>query len=144
MEQEKRQKEITRHGLIRVGLWLGGGWLLVLCAWGILPDREVPGILWVGLGLLTAELAILWGKTWWESRGRGQAIPAGAPWWQAEKEELAAAAVMLAVWWGFLALCAAGVLPHMEPDWYSWLLAGAVTILFGAELLLWPRGRRDR
>ena len=51
MEQEKRQKEITRHGLIRVGLWLGGGWLLlVLCAWGILPDREVPGILWVGLG----------------------------------------------------------------------------------------------
>ena len=71
MEQEKRQKEITRHGLIRVGLWLGGGWLL-------------------------------------------------------------------------LALCAAGVLPHMEPDWYSWLLAGAVTILFGAELLLWPRGRRDR
>ena len=51
---------------------------------------------------------------------------------------------MLAVWWGFLALCAAGVLPHMEPDWYSWLLAGAVTILFGAELLLWPRGRRDR
>ena len=73
MEQEKRQKEITRHGLIRVGLWLGGGWLLlVLCAWGILPDREVPGILWVGLGLLTAELAILWGKTWWESRGRGQ------------------------------------------------------------------------
>ena len=64
MEQEKRQKEITRHGLIRVGLWLGGGWLLlVLCAWGILPDREVPGILWVGLGLLTAELAILWGKT---------------------------------------------------------------------------------
>lgn len=77
MEQEKRQKEITRHGLIRVGLWLGGGWLLlVLCAWGILPDREVPGILWVGLGLLTAELAILWGKTWWESRGRGQAIPA--------------------------------------------------------------------
>ena len=44
MEQEKRQKEITRHGLIRVGLWLGGGWLLlVLCAWGILPDREVPG-----------------------------------------------------------------------------------------------------
>ena len=115
MEQEKRQKEITRHGLIRVGLWLGGGWLLlVLCAWGILPDREVPGILWVGLGLLTAELAILWGKTWWESRGRGQAIPAGAHWWQAEKEELAAAAVMLAVWWGFLALCAAGVLPHME------------------------------
>ena len=92
MEQEKRQKEITRHGLIRVGLWLGGGWLLlVLCAWGILPDREVPGILWVGLGLLTAELAILWGKTWWESRRRGQAIPAGAPWWQAEKEELAAA-----------------------------------------------------
>ena len=70
MEQEKRQKEITRHGLIRVGLWLGGGWLLlVLCAWGILPDREVPGILWIGLGLLTAELAILWGKTWWESRG---------------------------------------------------------------------------
>lgn len=63
MEQEKRQKEITRHGLIRVGLWLGGGWLLlVLCAWGILPDREVPGILWVGLGLLTAELAILWGR----------------------------------------------------------------------------------
>lgn len=113
MEQEKRQKEITRHGLIRVGLWLGGGWLLlVLCAWGILPDREVPGILWVGLGLLTAELA--------------------------------AAAVMLAVWWGFLALCAAGVLPHMEPDRYSWLLAGAVTILFGAELLLWQRGRRDR
>lgn len=104
----------------------------------------MPGILWVGLGLLTAELAILWGKTWWESRGRGQAIPAGAPWWQAEKEELAAAAVMLAVWWGFLALCAAGVLPHMEPDRYSWLLAGAVTILFGAELLLWPRGRRDR
>ena len=49
MEQEKRQKEITRHGLIRVGLWLGGGWLLlVLCAWGILPDREVPGILWIG------------------------------------------------------------------------------------------------
>ena len=139
MEQEKRQKEITRHGLIRVGLWLGGGWLLlVLCAWGILPDREVPGILWVGLGLLTAELAILWGKTWWESRGRGQAIPAGAHWWQAEKEELAAAAVMLAVWWGFLALCAAGVLPHMEPDRYSWLLAGAVTILFGAELLLYP------
>ena len=128
-----------------MGLWLGGGWLLlVLCAWGILPDREVPGILWVGLGLLTAELAILWGKTWWESRGRGQAIPAGAPWWQAEKEELAAAAVMLAVWWGFLALCAAGVLPHMEPDRYSWLLAGAVTVLFGAELLLWPRGRRDR
>lgn len=145
MEQEKRQKEITRHGLIRVGLWLGGGWLLlVLCAWGILPDREVPGILWVGLGLLTAELAILWGKTWWESRGRGQAIPAGAHWWQAEKEELAAAAVMLAVWWGFLALRAAGVLPHMEPDRYSWLLAGAVTILFGAELLLWRRGRRDR
>ncbi len=135
MEQEKRQKEITRHGLIRVGLWLGGGWLLlVLCAWGILPDREVPGILWVGLGLLTAELAILWGKTWWESRGRGQAIPAGAPWWQAEKEELAAAAVMLAVWWGFLALCAAGVLPHMEPDRYSWLLAGAVTVLFGAAV----------
>ena len=119
MEQEKRQKEITRHGLIRVGLWLGGGWLLlVLCAWGILPDREVPGILWVGLGLLTAELAILWGKTWWESRGRGQAIPAGALWWQAEKEELAAR--------------------------YSWRLAGAVTILFGAELLLWQRGRRDR
>lgn len=29
MEQEKRQKEITRHGLIRVGLWLGGGWLLL-------------------------------------------------------------------------------------------------------------------
>ena len=145
MEQEKRQKEITRHGLIRVGLWLGGGWLLlVLCAWGILPDREVPGILWVGLGLLTAELAILWGKTWWESRGRGQAIPAGAPWWQAEKEELAAAAVMLAVWWGFLALCAAGVLPHMEPDRYSWLLAGAVTILFGAELLHWQSGWRDR
>lgn len=51
---------------------------------------------------------------------------------------------MLAVWWGFLALCAAGVLPHMEPDRYSWLLAGAVTILFGAELLLWRRGRRDR
>ena len=46
--------------------------------------------------------------------------------------------------WGFLALCAAGVLPHMEPDRYSWLLAGAVTILFGAELLLWRRGRRDR
>ena len=69
MEQEKRQKEITRHGLIRVGLWLGGGWLL-------------------------------------------------------------------------LVLCAAGVLPHMEPDRYSWLLAGAVTILFGAELLLWQRGRR--
>ncbi len=113
MEQEKRQKGITRHGLIRVGLWLGGGWLLlVLCAWGILPDREVPGILWVGLGLLTAELAILWGKTWWESRGRGQAIPAGAHWWQAEKEEVAAAAVMLAVWWGFLALCAAGCSPH--------------------------------
>ena len=63
---------------------------------------------------------------------------------QRQKEELAAAAVMLAVWWGFLALCAAGVLPHMEPDRYSWLLAGAVTILFGAELLLWPRGRRDR
>ena len=129
----------TTAYLLRCG-WL----LLVLCAWGILPDREVPGILWVGLGLLTAELAILWGKTWWESRGRGQAIPAGAHWWQAEKEELAAAAVMLAVWWGFLALCAAGVLPHMEPDRYSWLLAGAVTILIGAELLLWPRGRRDR
>ena len=63
---------------------------------------------------------------------------------QRQKEELAAAAVMLAVWWGFLALCAAGVLPHMEPDRYSWLLAGAVTILFGAELLLWQRGRRDR
>ena len=30
MEQEKRQKEITRHGLIRVGLWLGGGWLLLV------------------------------------------------------------------------------------------------------------------
>ena len=87
---------------------------------GILPDREVPGILWVGLGLLTAELAILWGKTWWESRGRGQAIPAGAHWWQAEKEELAAAAVMLAVWWGFLALCAAGgCSPYMEPDRYE-------------------------
>lgn len=45
---------------------------------------------------------------------------------------------------GLSGLCAAGVLPHMEPDRYSWLLAGAVTILFGAELLLWQRGRRDR
>lgn len=145
MEQEKKAKEITRHGLVRVGLWLAGVWLLLaLCAWGVLPDREVPEILYVGLGLLTAELVILWGKTWWESRKRGQTIPAGAPWWQAETGELAAGAVMLTVWWGFLALCAAGVIPHMEPDRYSWLLAGAVAVLFAAELLIWLRGRRDR
>ncbi len=44
MEQEKRQKEITRHGLIRVGLWLGGGWLLlVLCAWGCSPTWNRTG-----------------------------------------------------------------------------------------------------
>ena len=44
MEQEKRQKEITRHGLIRVGLWLGGGWLLlVLCAWASSQTGRCPG-----------------------------------------------------------------------------------------------------
>ena len=112
MEQEKRQKEITRHGLIRVGLWLGGG----LAAAGPVrlghPPRPGGARDPLGrAGLADRGTSHPVGKTWWESRGRGQAIPAGAHWWQAEKEELAAAAVMLAVWWGFLALCAAGVLP---------------------------------
>ena len=113
MEQEKRQKEITRHGLIRVGLWLGGGWLLlVLCAWGHPPrpggardplDRAGPADR--GTGHPVGEDVV-------GEPGTRPGDPAGAHWWQAEKEELAAAAVMLAVWWGFLALCAAGCSPH--------------------------------
>ena len=140
MEQEKRQKEITRHGLIRVGLWLGGGWLLLVPVRLGHPPR--PGGARDPLGRAgpadrgTGHPV---GKTWWESRGRGQAIPAGAHWWQAEKEELAAAAVMLAVWVGLSGPVRRGGAPHMEPDRYSWLLAGAVTILFGAELLLRER-----
>ena len=44
MEQEKRQKEITRHGLIRVGLWLGGGWLLLVLA--VIGCTSLPKRLW--------------------------------------------------------------------------------------------------